>query len=221
MLAPYALGALLLFVAPAAYSLALALTDADLLTPSRFVGLDNFRELAFDDEIFPGVLWRSALFVLIAVPLRLAVATGLALLLHARVRGARAGRTSAFLPSVVPGRRLGDDLAVPAQPDLRAGELAARAGRDRARLLVLGRQRGVRRDRADARVHGRRGVHRRARRAPGAARRAVRGRPAGGREAVVRAAHGDAAADGAGARAAGRRATSRSACRRRSPRPTC
>ena len=38
----------------------------------------------------------------IAVPLRLAVATGLALLLHARARGARAGRTFAFLPSVVP-----------------------------------------------------------------------------------------------------------------------
>ena len=48
------------------------------------------------------MLWRSALFVAIAVPLRLAVATGLALLLHARARGARAGRTFAFLPSVVP-----------------------------------------------------------------------------------------------------------------------
>ena len=94
-------GALLLFIAPAAYSLALAPTDADLLTPARFVGLANFQELAFDDEMFPGVLWRSALFVLIAVPLRLAVATGLALLLHARARGAR-GRTFAFLPSVVP-----------------------------------------------------------------------------------------------------------------------
>ena len=93
MLAPYTLGALLLFIAPAAYSLALALTDADLLTPSRFIGLDNFRELAAD-EIFAGVLWRSALFVLIAVPLRLAIATGLALVLHARARGARrrAGR---------------------------------------------------------------------------------------------------------------------------------
>jgi multiple sugar transport system permease protein len=79
----------------------LALTDADLLTPSTFVGLGNFEELAAD-EIFAGVLWRSALFVLIAVPLRLFVATGLALLLHARVRGARAGRTFAFLPSVVP-----------------------------------------------------------------------------------------------------------------------
>jgi multiple sugar transport system permease protein len=101
MLAPYTVGALLLFVVPALYSLGLALTDADMLTPARFVGLANFQDLA-GDEVFPGVLWRSALFVALAVPLRLAVATGLALLLHARVRGARAGRTFAFLPSVVP-----------------------------------------------------------------------------------------------------------------------
>jgi multiple sugar transport system permease protein len=102
MLAPYVAGALLLFILPAGYSLALALTDADLLTPSRYVGTANFEELFFDDDLFPGVLWRSALFVLIAVPLRLAVATGLALLLHARARGVRSGRTFAFLPSVVP-----------------------------------------------------------------------------------------------------------------------
>jgi multiple sugar transport system permease protein len=101
MLAPYVLGALLLFVVPAVFSLSLALTDADLLTTTRFIGLDNFRELAAD-EIFAGVLWRSALFVAIAVPLRLAVAVGLALLLQARARAVGAGRTAAFLPSVVP-----------------------------------------------------------------------------------------------------------------------
>ncbi len=101
MLVPYVAGALLLFVIPAQLSFALALTDADLLTTPRFIGMDNFRELA-DDPFFGEVLWRSALFVAIAVPLRLAVATGLALLMHARSRGAGAGRTSAFLPSVIP-----------------------------------------------------------------------------------------------------------------------
>ena len=101
MLAPYTLGALLLFIAPAIYSLGLALTDADLLTPARFIGLDNFRELA-EDSIFAEVLWRSALFVAIAVPLRLFIATALALALHARARGVGAGRTAGFLPTVVP-----------------------------------------------------------------------------------------------------------------------
>ena len=67
--------------------------------------------------------------------------------------GARgAGRADVRLPAQRRARRgVGDDLAVPAQPDLRSDELAARADRNRARLLVLGRQCRVRRDRADAR----------------------------------------------------------------------
>jgi multiple sugar transport system permease protein len=101
MLVPYFAGALLLFVIPAQLSFALALTDADLLTTPRFIGLDNFRELA-EDPVFPGVLWRSLLFVAIAVPLRLAIATAFALLLHARFAGAGAARTAVFTPTVIP-----------------------------------------------------------------------------------------------------------------------
>lgn len=101
MMLPYAAGALLLFVAPAAISFGLAFTDADLVTPPAFIGADNFRRFT-TDPIFPGVLWRSLLFVAIAVPLRLVIATGMALLLHARFRGAGAARTAAFLPSVIP-----------------------------------------------------------------------------------------------------------------------
>jgi multiple sugar transport system permease protein len=101
MLVPYAIGAVALFLIPAQLTFALALTDADLLTSPSFIGLDNFTGLA-DDPIFPEVLWRSLLFVAILVPLRLALATGFALLLHANFRGAGAGRTFAFLPTVIP-----------------------------------------------------------------------------------------------------------------------
>jgi multiple sugar transport system permease protein len=101
MLAPYAAGALLLFVIPAQLSLALAMTDADLVTTPRFVGFDNLRALA-EDPLFGEVVWRSALFVALAVPLRLAMATGFALLLHARFRGVGAARTAVFSPSVIP-----------------------------------------------------------------------------------------------------------------------
>jgi multiple sugar transport system permease protein len=101
MLAPFVAGALLLFVVPAQLSFALALTDADLLTTPEYVGLQNLRAL-LHDPVLAEVLWRSVLFVAIAVPLRLALATGFALLLHARFTGAGAARTSAFSPSVIP-----------------------------------------------------------------------------------------------------------------------
>jgi multiple sugar transport system permease protein len=101
MLAPYVAGALLLFVVPAQLSFALALTDADLLTTPDYVGLQNLRAL-LHDPVLGEVLWRSALFVALAVPLRLALSTGFALLLHARFRGAGASRTAVFSPSVIP-----------------------------------------------------------------------------------------------------------------------
>jgi multiple sugar transport system permease protein len=101
MLAPYLAGALLLFVLPAQLSFALALTDADLLTTPDYVGLQNLRALP-GDWVLTEVLWRSALFVALVVPLRLALATGFALLLHARFRGAGTARTAVFSPSVIP-----------------------------------------------------------------------------------------------------------------------
>ena len=98
-------------------------------------------------------------------------------------RAARAGRTAAFLPSVVPDAAWAMVWLFLLNPIYGPVNWLLGAGRHRAGLVVLGRRRGVRRDRADARVHGRRGVHRRAGRAPGAARRAVLGRAAGGRGA--------------------------------------
>ena len=101
MMVPYAVGALVLFLVPAVLSFVLAFTDADLVTPPEFTGLDNFERLS-KDTVFDDVLWHTAAFLALVVPFRLIVATALALLLHSRFRGAGAGRTAAFLPTVVP-----------------------------------------------------------------------------------------------------------------------
>ena len=58
----------------------------DLLQPARFVGLDNFRELV-GDVAFKASLRNSLTYVAIAVPLRVAIALGLGLLMHRRMRG--------------------------------------------------------------------------------------------------------------------------------------
>jgi len=101
MLAPYAIGALVLFLLPGMLNFVLAFTDASLVQAPAFVGADNFREMT-EDVVFDDVLWHTILFVAIVVPLRIALATAAALLLHARFRGANAGRTAAFLPTVIP-----------------------------------------------------------------------------------------------------------------------
>lgn len=101
MLAPYVLGLLVLVAVPAGITLALSLTEYDLLRPARWVGLANFRAL-LDDEVFGIAVRNSLLFVAASVPLRLLAALGLALLLHRRSRVAAGARSAVMLPSVVP-----------------------------------------------------------------------------------------------------------------------
>ncbi len=101
LLAPYALGGLVLLAIPAAATFAVAFLELDLLAPAEWAGIDNFRAL-LEDPIFREALVNSLTFAALAVPLRLLGALGLALLLHERFRGAGAARTAAYLPSVVP-----------------------------------------------------------------------------------------------------------------------
>ncbi|MEV1147665.1 sugar ABC transporter permease [Micromonospora sp. NPDC049799] len=101
MLAPYLVGLVGLVLLPALVTLALAFTSYDLLRPPTWVGLDNLTALA-DDPIFRVALVNSLVFALIAVPLRVLLALGLALLLHRRALGVGSARSAALLPTAVP-----------------------------------------------------------------------------------------------------------------------
>ncbi len=101
MLAPYALGLVALVFLPALAAVALAGFDYDFLRPPRFVGLGNISEL-LRDVVFRISLRNTLVFVLLAVPLRLLGALGLAMLLHPRYRGVGGYRTATFLPTVIP-----------------------------------------------------------------------------------------------------------------------
>ena len=89
MLAPYLFGLAVLIALPALVTFGLALFEYDLIRSPRFIGLDNFRELV-DDEVFRISLRNSLMFMAFAVPMRLAGALALALLLHRRYRGVAA-----------------------------------------------------------------------------------------------------------------------------------
>lgn len=99
--APFAAGLVLLIALPAAAALALAFTEFSGVQPPRFSGLDNLRRLMSDEA-----LWRSvgntAIYIVIAVPLRLAAATAFALLLQRRSRTSALARPVAYLPTVIP-----------------------------------------------------------------------------------------------------------------------
>lgn len=75
--------------------------DYSVLTPSYFVGLRNYSEMAHDD-IFWLALWNSLFFAAVYLPLSIAVALFLALLLNLRLPAKGLFRTIYFLPTVVP-----------------------------------------------------------------------------------------------------------------------
>ena len=101
LLAPYVLGLSLLVAAPALVTFALSVTEYDLVGAPSFVGLDNYRELLHDD-VFRIAVTNSLVFAAIAVPLRLAAALGLALLLHRRMVGVGVYRAGVVVPTVIP-----------------------------------------------------------------------------------------------------------------------
>jgi len=101
MLTPYIIGLVGLVLLPAAVTLALAFTEYDLIRRPRWIGLGNVTML-LDDPIFRIALRNSLVFAAIAVPLRLLLALGLALLLHRRTAMVGTARTAVAMPVAVP-----------------------------------------------------------------------------------------------------------------------
>lgn len=101
LLAPLGLGTVVLVVVPALATLALAFVHYDALGAPAWAGFANLRQLA-RDPVFLAALDNSLIVALVAVPLRLALALGLALLLQAPRREAATLRTAVYLPTAVP-----------------------------------------------------------------------------------------------------------------------
>ncbi|MDI3298049.1 MAG: sugar ABC transporter permease [Bacillota bacterium] len=100
-IAPWLVGLVVFTLGPFLASGYLSLTSYDMLTPPRFTGLANYRQI-FEDPRFYKALGVTFYYALVSVPLDLAVALGLALLLNQRVRGLGLFRTVFYLPAVLP-----------------------------------------------------------------------------------------------------------------------
>jgi multiple sugar transport system permease protein len=101
MLAPYLAGALLLVLLPAGLAFAIAFFRYDALSPPFYVGLLNFQNARLE-PLLPIALSNSVFYIVMAVPLRILAALGLALLYQRPRRLTRLYRALACLPSVIP-----------------------------------------------------------------------------------------------------------------------
>ena len=100
-LLPWLIGFFGLTLGPALASLYLSFTDYDLLTSPHWVGLKNYEYAFASDQRFWNALRVTFSYVLWAVPLRLAAALGLAMVLDRSVRGVGFYRAAFYLPSLL------------------------------------------------------------------------------------------------------------------------
>ena len=100
-LSPWLIGFIFFIFIPIAASFVLAFTKYDILRPPRWVGLANFEKMFFRDFRY----WRSVkvtfFYVFTAIPLRLAFALVVAMLLNTQRRMVSTYRALYYAPSVV------------------------------------------------------------------------------------------------------------------------
>jgi len=102
-ISPWLIGALCFLAYPIGAALYYSFTDYNVLSSPRFVGLANYGQLFMQDPLFWTSVSNTLIFVVLSVPMSLAMALSLALLLNSRyLRPAGLFRTVYFLPSIIP-----------------------------------------------------------------------------------------------------------------------
>ena len=99
---PWVIGFVVFTVGPMLASLYFSLTDYDIVSAPRWVGLRNYVNM-FHDNLFWHSLSVTFRYAVIALPLGLITSYLMAVLLNQKVRGINIWRTVYFLPSVVAG----------------------------------------------------------------------------------------------------------------------
>ncbi|MBB5821586.1 multiple sugar transport system permease protein [Streptosporangium becharense] len=89
-----------LSVVPVVWSLLLSFQADDLVTPSVWVGLDNYRALA-EDPGFGQAVRNTLLYTVLYVPLSVGLGLALALVLNRRIRLVGLYRTLFFVPFII------------------------------------------------------------------------------------------------------------------------
>jgi multiple sugar transport system permease protein len=100
-MAPALLGIVIFFVYPLFSALYFSFTKFNLLSPPRWVGLENYRFMAEDQNLLAAAK-NTAWFVVVLVPARILASLGTGVLLSHIKRGASVYRTIFYLPALVP-----------------------------------------------------------------------------------------------------------------------
>lgn len=98
---PAVLGTLIFIVIPVIFSFSLSFVDWDLLSPMKFVGLSNFKDV-LTDSTFVQVLINTFVFAIASSVFAVIIPLVLACILNTKIRGNNFYKTAYFLPFITP-----------------------------------------------------------------------------------------------------------------------
>ena len=101
-LSPWLFGFVVFLAGPMIASLYFSFTEYKVIAPPRWIGLANYTRM-FTDDLFFKSLDVSARYTLLSVPLGIAAALSIALLLHQPIIGRGIFRLIFYLPSIISG----------------------------------------------------------------------------------------------------------------------
>ncbi|MEZ4705764.1 MAG: sugar ABC transporter permease [Caldilineaceae bacterium] len=101
-LSPWLFGFVVFLAGPMMASLYFSFTEYKVIAPPRWIGLANYTRM-FTDDLFFKSLDVSARYTLLSVPLGIAAALAIALLLHQPIVGRGFFRLIFYLPSIISG----------------------------------------------------------------------------------------------------------------------
>lgn len=102
-ISPWLLGFFLLTCVPLVYSIYLSLTEYSGLSAPTFVGLQNYKDIIFDDDLFWKSLGNAMKYAVLAVPSSLILALLIALLLTRETKASNFFQIIFFFPSIAAG----------------------------------------------------------------------------------------------------------------------
>lgn len=101
--APWIAGFLIFVVVPLVFSLYWSFTDyrVTVKEPASWVGFENYRTLLFEDDSFRSSIINTLYLTVIGLPLQMAFALFLAVMLNQKMRGERVFRMAFYLPVIL------------------------------------------------------------------------------------------------------------------------
>lgn len=101
-ISPWILGFLIFTAGPMIASIYFSFCDYQLLIPPKWIGINNYLKIFFNDPLFLKSLWNTLYYTLGSVTLGVLGSLFLAVLLNQRVRGETIFRSMFYLPTLTP-----------------------------------------------------------------------------------------------------------------------